>query len=200
MVINPFIGLPNTVLVSAQRLQKQEIKRQTTNKNKPFYWLLFFVVLVSVGFYTYNQKSQINEQLTIKEQRFEQLVKKLKSEELTNSEWAEVCELLAELKHIYISDCADCQSYITALLGGKHAPHLTLYLQKTSKEIEKGIKSYQKQIDEHLDKIANPRKHIPEWDDLDPRNQKNLQEKKWHQDIKRLKEQKEILECILKNK
>jgi hypothetical protein len=37
MVINPFIGLQNTVLVLAQRLQKQEIKQQTTNKNKPFY-------------------------------------------------------------------------------------------------------------------------------------------------------------------
>jgi hypothetical protein len=152
-----------------------------------------------VGVYTYNQKNQTNKQLQIKEQRFEQLVKKLKSEELTNSEWAEVCELLAELKHIYISDCADCQSYITALLGGKHSPHLKMYSKRTVKEVEKGIRSYQKQIELHENKIKNPERFIPDWYDLDPRQREALVSKKWNEDIKRLKEQKEILECILKN-
>jgi len=51
-----------------------------------------------------------------------------------------------------------------------------------------------------MDKIVNPKKYYPNWESLDPRNRDNLINKKWKQDIQRQSEQKEILECILKNR
>ena len=81
--------------------------------------------------------------------------------------------------------------------GGKHNGFYKQYIGKTKSEIEKGIKSIQKQIDEHIDKIINPEKHIPDFKKLDPRQQDALINKKWPSDIQRQMEQKRILEGIL---
>jgi len=186
------------LLTKRTKIEKK-IKISSINTKLFLFIFVLFVVAISVIVYIYNDANNTEQQINTKEQRFEQLVKKIKTEELSNSEWAEVCELLAELKNIYITDCSDCRHYIKALLGGKHSPHLKMYSKRTVKEVEKGIRSYQKQIELHENKIKNPERFIPEWNDLDPRQREALVSKKWNEDIKRLKEQKEILECILKN-
>jgi gas vesicle protein len=84
--------------------------------------------------------------------------------------------------------------------GGKHSGFYKQYVKKPTKDIQNGIKSINKEIEKHKDKIANPEKYIPEWDRLDPREQKALINKKWPGDIKRQKEQKQILQGILKER
>jgi len=90
-------------------------------------------------------------------------------------------------------------AYVVALEGGKHAGFLNNYVSRSSAQIQKGIRSIQKEILEHQDKIRNPSKHIEGFEKFDIRKQKNLIEKKWPSDIKRQKEQLEILKGILKN-
>ena len=84
--------------------------------------------------------------------------------------------------------------------GGKHGGFYNQYIDKPADQIEKGIKSLDEQIQLHKDKIANPRKHIPDWDTLDPRQQEALLTKKWPGDIARQKEQMGILLNILEQR
>ncbi|TAH28403.1 MAG: hypothetical protein EAZ06_10170 [Cytophagales bacterium] len=89
--------------------------------------------------------------------------------------------------------------------GGRHHGLYKQYLDKPKEQIEKGIKSYQKTIEEHLELIKNPKETMKkfdkgDWDLLDPREQKALIEKKWPSDVKRLKEQRDILKGILESK
>jgi hypothetical protein len=82
----------------------------------------------------------------------------------------------------------------------RHAGFLNNHLNRTVKELKKGITSFEKQIIFHEEKILNPSKHIKNWHELDPRQQKALIDKKWPDDIKRLTEQKDILKSILNEK
>lgn len=83
--------------------------------------------------------------------------------------------------------------------GGRHAGFLKNYQNKTPAEIRKGIASLEKQIREHQAKIANPEKAIPNFRQLDPRQQKALVESKWPSDIQRQQEQQEILQVLLRD-
>lgn len=94
----------------------------------------------------------------------------------------------------------DNNAYEVAKNGGKHSGFYNQYKNKSPEEIKKGIKSIEKQITEHQDKIKNPEKYIPDFKNLDPRQQEALINKKWPSDIQRQKEQKEILEGILREK
>jgi hypothetical protein len=85
--------------------------------------------------------------------------------------------------------------YLEAMNGGKHAPWAKLYIDKPYKEIEKGIKSFEKQIELHQEKIKNPDKYIAPNTDL--RKKSDLVNNKWPADIARHKELKNILEGIL---
>jgi hypothetical protein len=82
----------------------------------------------------------------------------------------------------------------------KHEGWRRQYEKKSDEEIEKGIKSLDKQIEEHQDKIRNPEEHYPDFRKQDPRAQKDQIENKWPKDIQRQREQKEILEQILRNR
>lgn len=91
-------------------------------------------------------------------------------------------------------------AFDVAKSGGKHSGFYKQYINKSKDEISKGIKSIDKQIAEHQNKIANPESHIPNFKNLDPRQQEALINKKWPSDIQRQIEQKEILEGILRSK
>jgi peptidoglycan hydrolase-like protein with peptidoglycan-binding domain len=90
--------------------------------------------------------------------------------------------------------------YVVAKNGGKHSGFYKQYINKSPDQIRKAINSIDKQIAEHKDKIKNPEKYIPNFKNLDPRQQHALIHKKWPADIQRQKEQKEILEGILRFK
>ena len=90
--------------------------------------------------------------------------------------------------------------YQIAKEGGKHNKWHDIYKARSKKEIQKGIKSIEKQILEHKDKMRNPEKYIPNFKKQDIRKQENLVKKKWPSDIARQKEQKQILEGILNDR
>lgn len=91
-------------------------------------------------------------------------------------------------------------AYEIAKAGGKHAGFLRNYATKSRAEIERAIKSIERQMALHRDKIANPEKHIPDWKNLDPRQRDALVNKKWPSDIQRQSEQASILRELLKDK
>ncbi|WP_108026903.1 hypothetical protein, partial [Melghirimyces profundicolus] len=95
---------------------------------------------------------------------------------------------------------AKANPYDIAKNGGKHKGFYKQYVEKTDEQIQKGIDSLNKQIQEHRDKIKNPEKYIPHFKELDPRQQNALINKKWPGDIQRQMEQKAILEGILKSR
>lgn len=76
--------------------------------------------------------------------------------------------------------------------GGRHAGFLKTYAGKSPVELQKGIASLEKQIAEHQTKIANPENFIPNFKQLDPRQQKALLESKWPIDMQRQQEQADI--------
>jgi len=173
---------------------------QTNSKFKRLFGLFFILFLFGI-FIVFLQNNSLQLQGTQSSEKLEHLIQKITNDEvLTEKEWSELCQLLETEKSIFVTDCEACRDYIRALLGGKHDVFFEQYSLKTDKELQKGIRSFQKQIDEHYDKIANPEKHLSNWKELDYRQQKHLKETKWFDDIKRQKEQQQILECILKNR
>ena len=89
--------------------------------------------------------------------------------------------------------------YNVAKQGGKHSGFYNEYSKKPDAEIQRGIKNINKQISEHQKKIEAPQKFIPDFDNLDPRQQKALPDK-WQSGINRQSEQKTILEGLLKER
>lgn len=89
------------------------------------------------------------------------------------------------------------EAYIAAKNGGRHADLIPKFSEKPIKEIEKSIRSYEKLIDEHKDKIANPSKYCQDWDNFHPNRKKALIEKVWPTEIQCYTEQKDILKTIL---
>jgi tetratricopeptide (TPR) repeat protein len=92
---------------------------------------------------------------------------------------------------------SESEVYRIAVSQNKHVKMVRDYLDKPTKEIQKGISSYEKQIAVHKDKIANPTKYIPEWDKLDPRQREALLNKKWPAEIQGYEEQRNLLQSIL---
>ncbi|MBM3192313.1 MAG: tetratricopeptide repeat protein [Chlamydiae bacterium] len=84
-----------------------------------------------------------------------------------------------------------------AISQNKHVKMVRDYLDKPAREVKKGINSYEKQIALHKDKIANPAKHYPDWDKLDPRQREALINKKWPTEIQVYEEQRSVLQSIL---
>ena len=92
---------------------------------------------------------------------------------------------------------SESEAYIVAKNGGKHASVITEFGGKPAKEIQKSIRSYEKLIIEHKDKVANPSKYCPDWDTFHPNRQKALVEKIWPTEIQCYTEQMDILQTIL---
>lgn len=84
-----------------------------------------------------------------------------------------------------------------AINKDSHVKMVRDYLDKPVKEIQKGIRSYEKQIALHQEKIANPSKFIPHWEELHPERQHALINKKWPAEIQCYTEQRDLLQSIL---
>ncbi len=92
------------------------------------------------------------------------------------------------------------EAYLAAKNGGKHARIITEFGDKPIKEIQKSVRSYEKLIIEHKDKIDNPAKYCPDWENFHPNRKKALVEKVWPNEIQCYTEQMEILQTILNQK
>jgi len=185
---------------STRVFDKQIYKRR--RKPKLWFGLIAILIILLIGYYVVNTLIEPkSETISIDETKLNNLVDKIvKGVPLTEIEWNELCELLNKVKNINVNGCDSCHDYLIALLGGKHYKWMYEYLNKPEREIKKGIKSIEKQIIEHQDKILNPEKHYSNWDNVKPLQKEDLINNKWIKDIQRQKEQKQILECILKNR
>jgi hypothetical protein len=94
---------------------------------------------------------------------------------------------------------ATSTAYAEALAGGRNSGFLRNYVGRSQAELERGIRSLQRQIDLHLRKIAAPGDFIENWDGLSPTQQKALVGKKWPADIARQRAQLTILESLLRS-
>lgn len=92
------------------------------------------------------------------------------------------------------------EAYEIAKAGGRHSAFYQLYSRRSSEEIRRGIRSFERRIREHRQKIHKPKENVSGFTRLDPRQQQALIESKWPADIKRLQEQKDILEGILQER
>jgi len=199
MTADLFVELRKEVVPSYDRVII--LKKSRSNKPKKNILLLLVLIFGLIIFYVSDNFTNTNKVVLSDSEKLNELIDKvLKDVPLLEAEWNELCRLLAKEKGIEINACDECRNYTKALLGGKHYKHLTNYKNHSTKEIEKGINSYEKQIQLHQNKIKEPEKYIPTWKSLDYRQREALINKKWNKDIERLKEQKEILECILKNR
>jgi hypothetical protein len=89
-------------------------------------------------------------------------------------------------------------AYDIAKAGGANHGWYLQQLGLDDEKLEKGIRSYQKQIAKHRKWPDNPREKISGFDGLHPNRQRNLIEHKWPGDIQRHQDQMAILNGILK--
>ena len=98
-----------------------------------------------------------------------------------------------------VTDASKTNVFNIAQKGGKHAGFLKNYSSRSRAEIEKGIRSLEKQIEKHKNKINNPQ-NVKNFGELDKKKQVDLIRNKWPSDIARQQEQLNILQGLLKSK
>lgn len=87
-------------------------------------------------------------------------------------------------------------AFQTALEGGTHSNWMKIYLDKSIRELEKGIKSFGKNVQVHIDKLFNPAAHI---DDFENASEQYIrgQIEQWKTHLRRNQEQQNILKGLL---
>jgi hypothetical protein len=83
--------------------------------------------------------------------------------------------------------------------GGRHSGLLKEYAKRSPKEIEKALRSYEKQVAIHKEKIANPAKFAKNWDGMTNTERAGLLTK-WQKDLIRNQELADIMQYLLKIK
>jgi filamentous hemagglutinin len=81
--------------------------------------------------------------------------------------------------------------------GGKHAGQLKQFLKQTPEQLQKTMKSFDKQIAKHQGWIKDPASKVKNFNSLRPEHQQNLIHH-WQQDMVRHQELKSIAEDVLK--
>jgi hypothetical protein len=99
-----------------------------------------------------------------------------------------------------VEEASNLDAYTLAKNGGRHSGWYNQFKDKDESEICRGIRAIEKQMQEHQDKILNPRKYIRGFDSLTPQEQNGLVKRKWPKDIQRQGEQKVILQGILRER
>jgi len=202
MSYNPFVRIETETLLGVKPIFTPIEKEEKPQQNpKLFFGIFILIISLLVIYFVANSLTEPNTTTNTDAEKLNELVDKVvKGEALQDSDWAELCALLSKVKGVNINSCDSCRHYLRALLGGKHHRWMKEYLNKPEKELRKGIKSIEKQTVDHEDKILNPKNHYPDWDNVRPEQKEDLINNKWKNDIKRQMEQKQILECILKNR
>jgi hypothetical protein len=78
----------------------------------------------------------------------------------------------------------------------KYFPQYKQNLSMTSEQLRDSIKSFEKNIQQHIDKIANPYSIYPDYDSFRPGHRQHIM-KKWNQDLQRNRDYRTIAECVL---
>lgn len=88
-------------------------------------------------------------------------------------------------------------AYKVAAEGGRHAGQLKQYLKQTPSQLQRTIRSLDKRIAEHREKIKNPEKYMSRDDASVPANVERAK-LDWTRDINRQQEHKDIAKQVLR--
>lgn len=94
---------------------------------------------------------------------------------------------------------AERSAYEVARSGGRHAGLLRLYQEKSTAEIRRALRSYDRQVAQHRQKIHHPEEFVPDWDKKHPRVQQGLL-RHWQEDIVRNQELADVMRGILQER
>lgn len=89
--------------------------------------------------------------------------------------------------------------YDVAKSGGKHYGTYDTYKNKSISNIKSAIKSFDKQIQSHQRKIANPSKYVKNWGTRSVQYRQGIQNR-WRVEINNFREQKSIMKGIIRSK
>lgn len=89
------------------------------------------------------------------------------------------------------------QIYETASSGGRHSGQLRQFQSQSSKQLEKSIRSFEKNIIKHENWIQDPSSKVKNWHSFSSDHQKNLIHH-WREDIARAKELRELAQEVCK--
>lgn len=112
-------------------------------------------------------------------------------------QWRKVGDILSPATAIQ-AGAAVSNAYEAAKAGGKHAGYLNQYQSLPDHLVEKAARGFEKQIAAHESWIADPSLKLPP--DYPATDVERLVTKKWPSDIARLKEQRDIVLGIIKER
>ena len=90
----------------------------------------------------------------------------------------------------------DRGAYEMARGGGRHAGLLRVYQAKSTAELRRALRSYERQVERHRQKIEYPEQFVQDWDTKSLRVQQGLR-RHWQDDIIRNQELADVMLGIL---
>ncbi|MEJ5345154.1 MAG: hypothetical protein WHS83_09610, partial [Chloroflexus sp.] len=87
-------------------------------------------------------------------------------------------------------------AYEIAKAGGRHAGVLKNYFSRRSAEIERALRSLERQAALHRDKLANPAQYAEEWETMTAKDREDLL-RYWHKEATNYAEQADVLRGLL---
>ena len=94
---------------------------------------------------------------------------------------------------------AERPAYEVAKQGGRHAGLLRTYQGKSEEEIQRALRSYERQVALHRQKLSSPETFVKDWVRKSPRAQQGLL-RHWQQDLTRNQELADVMRGILQEK
>jgi len=90
-------------------------------------------------------------------------------------------------------------AYEIAKAGGRHAGLLRTYWRKSVTEIQRALRSYEKQVALHQQKVSSSENFVKNWGKKSSRTQQGLLQH-WQEDLIRNRELAEVMQGILQER
>ena len=90
-------------------------------------------------------------------------------------------------------------AYEVARAGGRHAGLLRVYQEKSTAELQRALRSYERQVALHRQKIEHPEQFVQDWDKKSPRVQSGLR-RHWQEDVVHNQELADVMPGILQER
>jgi hypothetical protein len=94
---------------------------------------------------------------------------------------------------------AESSAYEVAKQGGRHAGLLRTYQGKSVEEIQRALRSYERQAAQHRQKINSPEVFVQSWGRKSPRAREGLL-RHWQQDLTRNQELADVMRGMLQER
>ena len=90
-------------------------------------------------------------------------------------------------------------AYEVARAGGRHSGLLRVYQEKSTSELQRAVRSYERQVELHRQKIEHPEQFVQDWDQKSPRVQSGLR-RHWQEDRVRNQELADVMRGLLRER